>query len=158
MSVLHRAGDILNRHIRIDPMLIEKVNGLDSKALKRPFDCLPDALRLAGHAAVLPGLRIDVEAEFGRDDHLVPDWTQSFADDLFVGERPVDLRGVEESNAPFNRGADERDALVLAELCGVAEADAHAAKPDGRDPEAAAAEFTCLHCLILSIVCSRFGE
>ena len=99
-------------------MLIEKVNGLYSEALERPFDGLPDAPWLAGHAAVRPGHRIDVEAEFGRDHHLVPDWTQSFADDLFIGERPVDLRGVEESNAAFNRGVDEGEAIATLDLNG----------------------------------------
>ena len=139
-------------------MLVEKVNGLDSKAFQRSFDGLPDALRPTGDAAVLAGLEIDVEAEFGRDHHLVADRTQSFANHLFIGERPVDLRGVEESNAPFNRGADERDALFLAELCGVAEADAHAAEPDGRDFQTALTELSLLHCCSPSWIIRRGAE
>ena len=95
-------------------MLIEQVDGLDSEALERPFDRLPDALRLAGDAAVRPGLRIDVEAELGRDHHVVPERAQRLADDLLVLERPIDLGGIEEGNAAFDRGADQLDAFLLA--------------------------------------------
>src|ERR1700734_1852573 len=95
---------------------------------------------------------------FGRDHHLVADRTQSFANDLFVGERPVDLRGVEESSASFNRGADQRDALFLAELCGVAESDAHAAEPDGRDFQTALTELSLLHCCSPSWIIRRGAE
>ena len=40
--------------------------------------------------ACLPS-RIDVKAELGGDHHLVADRRERFADQLFVGERTVDL-------------------------------------------------------------------
>ena len=68
---LDRSRDVLDRHIRIDPMLIEKVDRLNSEAFQRAFDSLPDALRPTGDAAVLAGLEVDVEAELGRNHHLI---------------------------------------------------------------------------------------
>ena len=46
-----------------------------------------------------PGRGIDVEAELGRDHDAIAERSQSFADDLLVLERPIDLGGVEEGHA-----------------------------------------------------------
>ncbi len=64
---------------------------LDSEAFQRAFDSLPDALRPTGDAAVLAGLEVDVEAELGRNHHLVAHRAQSLADDLLVLERRLRL-------------------------------------------------------------------
>ena len=63
--------------------------------------------------ACLPS-RIDVEAELGGDHDLVAHRLQRLADDLLVGERAVDLGGVEEGDAALDRRADQRDPFLLA--------------------------------------------
>jgi len=130
---LDRSRDVLDRHVGIDAVLVEKINGLDPEAPERAFDRLPDPRRPAGDAAILPRHGIDVEAELGGDDDAVPERAQSRADDFLVLKRPIDLGGVEEGHALVDRGADERDSFVFAQLRRIAEADPHAPKPDGRD-------------------------
>ena len=46
---------------------------------------------------------LEIEPELGRDHDLVADGLERFADELFVRERPVDLRGVEERDAVARR-------------------------------------------------------
>ena len=132
-EVLDGPGDVLDRHVRIDAMLVEEVDGFDAQSLERSLDGLPDMLGPAADAPILAGLEINVEAELGGDDDLVPERPQRFADDFFVGEGAVDLGRVEEGHAAVHRSADQGDALVLGELRGVAEADPHAAETDGRN-------------------------
>src|SRR6476620_2831917 len=118
-EVANSARDVLDRHIRIDAVLVEKVDGLDAEAPKRTFDGLPDVLRAAVHpAAVLAGRGIDVETELGGDHDLVAERAYCLPDDQLIFERPIDLGCVEEGDPPFEGGADQRDAVVLRELVG----------------------------------------
>ncbi len=55
--------------------------------------------------------RIDVEAELGGDHDLVAERRQRLADEFLVGERAVDLGGVEEGDAALDGRADQRDRL-----------------------------------------------
>ena len=79
-----------------------------------------------GVAAVL----VEVQAELGGDHDLVADRGERFADEFFVGERPVDLGGVEERDAEIDRGADERDGVVACRDRAVALGHAHAAETE----------------------------
>jgi hypothetical protein len=90
-------------------------------------------------------VRIDVEAELGGDHHLVPEGSQGFTHHLLVRERAIDFRGVEEGHAALDRRPDECDRLALVRCGTVAMAQSHAAEANGRDFEAAVAEFPCLH-------------
>jgi hypothetical protein len=85
----------------------------------------------ASEAPLLARIRIDVEAELGGDHDVVAEGLQGFAHEFLVGEWAVDLGGVEEGDATLDGRADQRDPLVL--VCGwaVAEAQSHAAEPDG---------------------------
>ena len=95
-------------------MLVEKVNGLDPEALERAFDRLPDALpagwRRRDSRPVAGSMS---KPNLVAIDHTVAERTQRLADDLLVLERPIDLGGVEEGDAPVDRGADELDAFLL---------------------------------------------
>ena len=55
----------------------------------------------------------ELEAELGRDHDLVADRFERLADELLVGERAVDLRGVEEGDAALDgcRGCSAIDSL-----------------------------------------------
>ena len=70
-QVLDRAGDVLDRHVRIDPVLVEQVDHVGVQALERG---IRDGLDVFGPAvdatAALAGRRVEVEAELGGDHHL----------------------------------------------------------------------------------------
>ena len=40
-QVLHRAGDVLDRHVRVDAVLIEQIDGVGLEPLERGFGDLP---------------------------------------------------------------------------------------------------------------------
>ena len=102
-QVLDRAGDVLDRHLRIDAMLVEQI---DRSVLSRLSEASATALmcsgRLLSPAAALAGRQIDVEAELGRDHHLVTDGRERLADQFLVGERAIDLGGIEEGDAALD--------------------------------------------------------
>ena len=89
--------------------------------------------------------RIDVPAELGGDDDLVPEGGQCLADQFLVDVRAVHLGGVEEGDAAVHGGADQRDHLLPVGLLAVAAGHAHAAQPDRRDLRAAGAECALVH-------------
>jgi hypothetical protein len=39
-QLLHRAGDVFDRHIRINPVLIEQIDDIDPEPLERALDSL----------------------------------------------------------------------------------------------------------------------
>jgi hypothetical protein len=48
--VLHRAGDVFDRHVGVNPVLIEQVDDIELEPLKRALDSLLDMLRLTVQA------------------------------------------------------------------------------------------------------------
>ena len=90
-------GDLLDRNVRIDTVLVEEVDGVDAQRLERVLRDLADAFR----AAVEPAgcSRTKVEAKLRGDDDFVSEWLQGLADEFFVGERTVDFGGVKERDA-----------------------------------------------------------
>ena len=46
-QLLHRAGDLLDRHVRIDAVLVEEVDRFGPQPLERRLDAAPDRLRPA---------------------------------------------------------------------------------------------------------------
>ena len=94
-----RAGDVLDRHVRVDPVLVEEVDHVGAQPLaarrRRP------AAMCSGRLSrpVCAPLGVDREPELGGDHHLVADRRQPLADELLVEERAVDLGGVEERDA-----------------------------------------------------------
>ena len=104
--------------------------------------------RLSSPAGLLLG--IECEAELRRDDDAVTDGSEGLAHQVLVGERSVDLRGVEEGDSAVHGSAQHRDHLRAVPGRPVAEAHAHAAEADGRDFELALPERAFLHrCLPL---------
>ena len=80
-----------------------------------------------------PSVARQLEAELGGDHHLVADRLQRLADQLLVGERAIDLGGVEEGHAALESGADQADRVLRVGGRAVAVAQAHAAEAEGRD-------------------------
>ena len=108
-------------------MLIKEIDRLDAEALKRTLDRPPNMLGPAVDAAHFAALRVDVEAELCGDHDAVADRPKRFADYLLIVEGAVDLRSVEEGDAPIDGVADQPHAVALGQSRSVALADAHAA-------------------------------
>ena len=86
-------------------MLVEQVDGVDLQVLQRRLRA--DSIRTAVETAGLSGT--EVEAELCGDDDAFPKRFQCLAYKFLVGERAVDLGGVEECNAALHRRPDKRD-------------------------------------------------
>src|SRR5713101_9505060 len=96
-------------------------------------------------ACLLP-IGIEFEAELGGDHHLVPERSESFAHEFFIGERAVCFGGVEECHAPFDGGSDQRNPLLLTYRLTVARAQPHTAKPESGAFQVPLSKFAFLHC------------
>ena len=103
-ELLDRAGDLLDRHVRVDAVLVEEVDVVGPQPLERGLGDLLDVLGAAVHAA-LPGLDpgLEVEAELGGDHDLLAYGLERLAHELLVGERAVGLGRVEERHAAARR-------------------------------------------------------
>ena len=151
-QVLHRSRHVLDRHVRVDAVLIEQVDGIDLEPLERGLGDLLDVLRPAVQAdPARPAVGIELEPELGGDHHLLAERGEGFAHELLVRERAVDLGGVEERDAAFDGRPNQRDHLLLVRGRAVAEAHAHAAEPEGRDFQVALSKFALLHCFLLRL-------
>jgi hypothetical protein len=135
-QLLDRGCDILDRDVRIDAVLVEQVDVVGAEPAQRVVDAPSDRHR----PAVRPGRRSgrELEAELRGDDNLVAEGLERLADDLLVVERPVDLRGVEERDAAFDRCADQGDRTLPVRDRWEALAHSHTAEPERGDFEALA--------------------
>jgi hypothetical protein len=124
-------------------VLVVKIDGLDPE----PFEAsvaggahiLGTAIDAATGAAVLAD-----DAELGGDDDLFAKRAQSLADQELVGTRTVDIGGVEESDAEFNRPVDRRDGFGLVARP-IKLGHAHASETHFRYNQSLRAEFALLH-------------
>jgi hypothetical protein len=92
---------------------------------------LLDVLGAAVEADGLAGGGIDFPSELGGDHHAIPDGLQRLADKFLVGERAVDLGGVEKRHSFVHGGTDDLYHFLLVPSGAVAMAHAHAAEADG---------------------------
>jgi hypothetical protein len=108
-------------------VLIEEVDPVGPKPAER---CLGHLLHVLG-ATVQPVSvsPIDAEAELGGDHDLVAPPLQRAAEQLFVGERTVDLGRIEQGNAELDRAVYRCDRLALVAWT-VELAHPHAAEPE----------------------------
>jgi hypothetical protein len=139
-QLLHRARDVFDGHLRVDAVLVEKVDRIDLEPPERRLRHRADVLGPAVH-----GAGAELHAELGRDHDLAPDGRERLANQLFVRERTVRLGGVEEGDTMVDGRPDELDHLRAIRRCAVREAHAHAAQADGRDLQPALSKLTLLH-------------
>jgi hypothetical protein len=139
-QVLDGAGDVFDRHLGVDPVLVVQVDPVGAQPAQRVVDRTPDAVRTAAQSARLRPVLGEREPELGRDPHLVPQRLEGLPDDVLIGERAVHLRGVEERDAEFGRATDHRDPILPCRSAGgaVGAGQAHAAVADLRDGQAGA--------------------
>src|SRR5262249_27250162 len=103
-------------------------------------------------------LASEIEAEFGGDRHLVTNGGEGFAHQFFVGERAVDLRGVEESHAALDGRADEGDRLLRIGGRAEAVAQSHTAEAEGRDLETTSSKCSLLHAIAPVMASDRLNH
>jgi hypothetical protein len=131
-------------------VLVEQVDRVGAEALEQAVDARADRLGAAVEAVRRAGR--ELPPELRRDHDLLADWLERFADEQFVRERPVHLRGIEERHAALDRVADQRDHLVAVGQRWVAAAHGHAAEPEGGDLQVALSEGAAQHRFSLSCV------
>ncbi len=111
-QLLDGAGDVFDRDLRVDAMLIEEIDAVGAKTLEHALDRELDVVRAAVEArAPRARLRIDVPAELGGDDHLVPEGRDAFAQDPLDLMRAVGLGGVEERDTAVEGRPDDVEHL-----------------------------------------------
>ena len=77
-QVLDGAGDVFDRHVGVDSVLVEEVDDIDLEPLERGVGDLSDVLGAAVEA--LPAgasVGIEIESELGGDDHLVAEGSEA---------------------------------------------------------------------------------
>src|SRR4051794_16057075 len=126
----HCADGILDRHCRIDPVLIIKIDDIDTEPLEARIARLSN---IAGAAVNTVGAaRPAGLAEFGRDHDAVAPTLQCPAEELLVLAPPIHVRAVEMIDAELDSPVDEPDpGLVVARAVDAGQR--HAAEPNCRD-------------------------
>ena len=125
----HRADGVLDRHCRVDTMLVVQVDVVGLQARQRSVTGGPDVLGPAVDAD--PGsVEAPLVPELGGDHYLVPPPGDRLADKDFIRERAVHVGGVEEIAAELQGPVNRRDGLSL--VAGAVELrHAHAPEAEG---------------------------
>ncbi len=139
----HRADRVLDRHGRIDAMLVVEVDRVDPQPLQRRLAGLPHVVGMPADAEAL-AVRAAPVAELRRDDDPIAAPVDRAADELLVDEGAVHVGRVEQRHAEVDGATDRRHRLILVGLA-VELRHPHAAEADRGDRGAAASEHTCLH-------------
>jgi hypothetical protein len=142
-QLLDRSGNVLDRHPRVHPVLVEQVDGLDPEALERALHALLDLLGPAVDNLLPAG--VDRDPELGGNHDVRANGSEALSQQLFICERPIGLGGVEERDAAFDGRPKQRDHLPPVGGRAIAVAHSHAAKPDGRDLQVAVSKRSLLH-------------
>ena len=79
-EVLQGAGNILDRHVRIDTVLVEEIDHVGPQSLEGCLRNFLDVLR----AAVQAGVVVQVEAELGSDRDSVAERRERLTNQLLV--------------------------------------------------------------------------
>src|SRR4051812_48397164 len=96
-------------------MLIKQIDPVDLEPLERAFHRAADVVWLAvqWRCSRLFVRSCQIEAELGRDNESSMERREPFADEFFIDERPVNLRGIEEGNTPLHRRVEQRNHLLF---------------------------------------------
>ena len=143
-EVFHRPRHFFDRHVWVDTVLIEEIDEISFESLERGVRGIPDVLGPAVQASLF-AVRVEVEPELCGDHDFSAEGSEGLADELFVGERSVHFRRIEERDAAFHGCPDNRDHFLLVFGRAVAEAHSHAAESDRGDFQAALPKFALLH-------------
>src|SRR3984885_5114965 len=129
-QVLYRVGDVLDGHVRIDAVLVEKIDVVRAEASQHRVRYELDMLRLAVEPKAFARRWINVKAELGGDHDLVADGRQGFPDQGFVGPGTVDLGSIKQGDAEVVGAANDADALGLVRRLAVGRSEAQGPKAE----------------------------
>ena len=137
----HRADRLLDRHCRVDPVLVVEVDDLDPEPLQArlagPGDiggAAVDPVGAAGPACL---------TEFGGDHNAITAALQRAAEQLFVLPPAIHVRAVEMVDPEFDRAMDQpHSGRVVADAVDARQR--HAAEADRRDLRSRFAELPAL--------------
>ena len=133
----HRPDGLLDRRVRVDPVLVVEVDDVHAESPEACVAAVPDVLRIAPDAEELAVRAADV-SELRREHHPVATVADRPADELLVPARAVHVGRVEEVPARVEVAVDDPDRLGVVHLLRVVElAHPHAAESDCGDAEAA---------------------
>src|SRR5690606_6384760 len=96
----HRAYRLFDRSIRIDSVLIVKVDVVDTETTQAGVASRTDVLRAAADST-FHGIAAAHDAELGRDDRLVSPIAECPPEEFFVGMWAVHVGGIEKIDAEF---------------------------------------------------------
>ena len=144
LTLLHKiadsAGNIFDRDGRIDAMLIEEVNVICAKPSQATIDRRTDCLRPAVPLQANLFSSLDAKTKLGGNDYPVAPVLECAAEQVLVGERAIDLRGVEERASQLNGAMKRCNRLCLIRRT-VRLAHAHASESDCGDFKSLTAKF-----------------
>src|SRR5450755_1362882 len=109
-------------------MLVVEVDDIGSEPLQGCVGNFPDSIRSA--IQTLLGISI-LEAELGRDYHLLTKGLDGLAHQFLIRKRAVSLSGIEKRHTQFERLPDERDRLLPLRRGAVTKTQSHTAEADG---------------------------
>ncbi len=143
----HGADGVLDRHRRIDPVLVVEIDGLDPEALQALLAGLHDVFGPAvDPEAAIGGALV---AELGGDHRLAAiAIRQGPLQQLLIGAQAVHVGGVQEVRAPIQRFAHRGDGFIFVESA-VDRGHGHAAEPQGGNLQPLPAELAHLHVGVL---------
>jgi hypothetical protein len=130
MSFLDRSRDLFDGHLRVQPVLIEQLDGFEAQPLQASLGSLPDSFGAAVKPGHLPALV--VEAELGGDHHLVPHRGERFPRQFLIDEWPVSLGGIEQGDAPLHGLAGQLDHRLPIRVWAAMVVHPHAPEAEGR--------------------------
>src|SRR5689334_125826 len=99
-ELLHGTRHVLDRHVRIDAVLVKQIDYIGAQALQSLVRDLTNALGPA-----IGGLRrvTVAETELRRDHDVTAHGFQSLTDNFLVDEGPISLSRVKEGHAALDR-------------------------------------------------------
>ncbi len=103
-QVLHRSSHVFDRHIRVDPVLVEQI---DDSILRRLSEASATSLMCSGRLSSALPVGIKFEPELGGNHHLLAEGSECLTYEFFVCERAVRFSRIEESDAAFDSCADQ---------------------------------------------------
>ena len=132
---LYRPGDIFNRDIRVNPVLIEQVDCFNFESLERSFDCLLNMLwsTVQGCRTRASITTTEVESELRCNYHLLAERNQSFADKFLVYKGAIDLSSIKERYTTLHSSMKKGSHLLFVFRWTVGKTHSHAAEPNRRD-------------------------
>ena len=109
----HCADSFLDRSRGIDAMLVVKVDGIDAQAAQAGIAGAADVVRFAADAAHRGVCGIADDPELGGQHDLIAFAFDRPAHQLFIDVWPVDVGGVEEVDAKFERAMNGGDGFIV---------------------------------------------